>query len=121
MNEGRRNQAAPLQQRAQPRQRRIDVEDEFEENDYDEGRPDTGRYEQGRRENQREDDNLGSIKSKIPKFKGRNDLEAYLEWEKRIENVFNIHHYSDQKRIKLAVTEFAYMVGSGSDEQAAKL
>ena len=56
--------------------------------------------------NRREDDNLGSIKSKIPEFKGRNDPEAYLEWKKRIENVFDIHHYSDRKKVKLAVTEF---------------
>ena len=38
-NEGRRNQAAPRQQRAQPWQRR-NGEEEYEENDYDEGGPD---------------------------------------------------------------------------------
>ena len=29
-----------------------------------------------------------------------------MEWEKRIENIFDIHHYSDRKKVKLAVTEF---------------
>ena len=29
-----------------------------------------------------------------------------MEWEKKIENVFDIHHYSDRKKVKLAVTEF---------------
>ena len=82
------------------------MEDEFEENDYDERGPDRRQHDQGRRNNRREDDNLGSIKSKIPDFKGRNDPEAYLEWEKRIENIFDIYHFSDRKKVKLAVTEF---------------
>ena len=64
-NEGRRNQAAPRQQRAQPWKRRRNGEEEYEENDYDEGGPDRRRFEQGRRDNRREDDNLGSIKSKM--------------------------------------------------------
>ena len=91
-NAGRRDQATPQRQRARPQERWEDMEDEFEENDFNQGR--------------REDDNLGSIKSKIPEFKGKNDPEAYLEWEKRIENIFDIHHYSDRKKVKLAVTEF---------------
>ena len=90
-NEGRRNQAAPRQHRAQPRRRRDDLEEEYEEYEYDEGGPDRRRYEQARRDNRREDDNLASIKQRIPEFKGRNDPEAYLEWEKKIEHVFDIH------------------------------
>ena len=78
-NGGRGDQGAPRQQRAQLRQRRNDVEEDYEENDYDEGGHDKQRYEQGRQDSRREDDNLGSIKSKIPEFKGRNDPEAYLK------------------------------------------
>ena len=99
-NDGRGDQRAPRQPRAEPYPRRNYGEEDFEEFDYDEGGADRRRYEQGRRDNRREDDNLGSIKSKIPEFKGRNDPEAYLEWEKRIENVFDIHHYSDRKKGK---------------------
>ena len=84
-----RNPAAPRQQRVRPQERWEDVEEDFEEIDYGEGGADRRRYEQGRRDNRREDDNLGSIKSKIPEFKGRNDPDPYLEWEKRIENVFD--------------------------------
>ena len=36
-----------------------------------------------------EDNNLGSIKIKIPSFQSRFDPEAYLEWEKKIEFVFD--------------------------------
>ena len=54
----------------------------------------------------RVDKNLGSIKMKIPSFQGRTDPEVYLEWEKRIELVFDCHNYSEEKKVKLVVIEF---------------
>ena len=54
-----------------------------------------------------EDNNLGGIKMKIPSFQGRSDLEAYLEWEKKMEFVFDCHNYSETKKVKLAVIEFS--------------
>nr|GME03676.1 uncharacterized protein LOC109170889 [Ipomoea batatas] len=43
---------------------------------------------------------------RIPSFHGKNDAEAYIEWEKRVERVFDCHHYSEQKKVSLAVVEF---------------
>ena len=43
---------------------------------------------------------------KIPYFQGKNDLEAYLEWEKKAELVFHFHNYSESKKVKLATIEF---------------
>ncbi|KAG2411210.1 hypothetical protein I3760_Q021300 [Carya illinoinensis] len=43
---------------------------------------------------------------KIPSFQGRTDPEAYLEWEKKIELIFECHNYSEEKKVKLAVIEF---------------
>jgi len=40
-----------------------------------------GRFREARN---REDNNLGGIKMKIPSFQGRSDPEAYLEWEKKM-------------------------------------
>jgi hypothetical protein len=37
-----------------------------------------GRFREARN---REDNNLGGIKMKIPSFQGRSDPEAYLEWD----------------------------------------
>ena len=54
----------------------------------------------------REDNNLGNIKMKIPSFQGKNDPEAYLEWERKVELVFDCHHYSENKKVKLVVIEF---------------
>uniref|UniRef100_A0A2N9ESP7 Reverse transcriptase domain-containing protein n=1 Tax=Fagus sylvatica TaxID=28930 RepID=A0A2N9ESP7_FAGSY len=50
--------------------------------------------------------NLGNIKMKIPSFQGKNDPEAYLEWEKKVELIFECHNYSEEKKVKLAVIEF---------------
>lgn len=58
------------------------------------------------RVSERMDNNLGSIKMKIPSFQGKNDPEAYLEWEKKIELVFECHNYSEMKKVKLAAIEF---------------
>jgi hypothetical protein len=55
----------------------------------------------------REDNNLSGIKMKIPSFQGRSDPEAYLEWEKKMEFVFDCHNYSETKKVKLAVIEFS--------------
>ena len=44
---------------------------------------------------------------KIPSFQGKNDPEAYLEWERKVELVFDCHHYSENKKVKLAVIEFS--------------
>ena len=40
------------------------------------------------------DRNLGSIKLKIPAFKGKTDTEAYLDWEKKVKMIFDIHRQS---------------------------
>ena len=43
---------------------------------------------------------------KIPSFQGKNDLEVYLEWEKKVEFIFECHNYLEEKKVKLAVIEF---------------
>ena len=43
---------------------------------------------------------------KIPYFQGKNDLEAYLEWERKVELVFDCHNYSENKKVKLAAIGF---------------
>ena len=43
---------------------------------------------------------------KIPSFQGKSDPETYLEWEKKMELIFYYHHYTKEKKIKLAVLDF---------------
>ena len=49
---------------------------------------------------------MGSIKIKIPAFKGKIDPKAYFYLEKKVEMIFDIHRYSEEKKVKLVVREF---------------
>ncbi|KAK1664824.1 hypothetical protein QYE76_052983 [Lolium multiflorum] len=56
---------------------------------------------------QDEEDGLGKPKFSIPKFEGGADVEEYLTWELKIEKLWSLHpHYSEDRKIKLASTEF---------------
>ncbi|CAD5164438.1 unnamed protein product, partial [Musa acuminata subsp. malaccensis] len=43
---------------------------------------------------------------KIPSFQGKNNPDAYLEWERKVEMIFECHNYSEEKKVKLAAVEF---------------
>jgi len=43
---------------------------------------------------------------KIMAFQGKNNLEAYLEWKKKVVLIFCCHHYFEVKRVKLIVIMF---------------
>ena len=52
------------------------------------------------------DRDLGNIKMKIPTFQGKTNPELYLKWERKVEQVFDCHHYSEEKKVELATVEF---------------
>jgi hypothetical protein len=87
-------------------------EEEAELEDFDEPYLNRGRFERGygnreaRMGRPRRDNDLGNIKIKIPSFQGKNDPEVYLEWETKMEMVFDCHSYSEIKKVKLAAIEF---------------
>ena len=104
-------------ERFQPRGVRVEEEEYFGEGFDDENDRESignhrryggrGREVRGREVRNREDNNLGSIKMKIPSFQGKSDPETYLEWEKKVELVFECHNYSEDKKVKLAAIEFS--------------
>ena len=53
------------------------------------------------------DNDLSSIKIKMPPFIGKNNVDAYLEWEQKVEMIFNCHKYSEEKKVQLATLEFS--------------
>jgi len=52
------------------------------------------------------DRDLGSIKLSIPPFQGKSDPDVYIEWERKVEMVFECHNYSEEKKVKLAAVAF---------------
>ncbi|KAL6327278.1 hypothetical protein AAG906_017835 [Vitis piasezkii] len=80
----------------------VRVEDEeyygsdFDEKDNRDSIVGNRRYDRRFREaRNREDNNLDSIKMKIPSFQGKNNAKAYFEWDKK---VFDCHTYSELKK-----------------------
>ena len=66
-------------------------------------------YRKSRQERYRrdyEDRDLGKIKATIPSFQVKSDPEAYLEWEKKVELIFDYHNNLEEKKVKLAVIKF---------------
>jgi hypothetical protein len=52
------------------------------------------------------DKDLDTIKLKISNFQCKNNPEAYLEREKKVDWIFYCHSYSEQKKVKLVIIEF---------------
>ena len=102
--------------RRQARRARVDDSDDDHEDEFEneedqvslnnEGRfvPRGERHGRGFRRDLRWQDeidrNLGNIKMKTPLFYGKNDLEAYLEWEKKVEFIFKCHNYYEEEKGK---------------------
>ncbi|KAK1618241.1 hypothetical protein QYE76_023758 [Lolium multiflorum] len=55
---------------------------------------------------QQQDDGLGKPKFSIPKFEGGADVEEYLTWELKIEKLWRLHDYTEDRKVKLASSEF---------------
>jgi hypothetical protein len=51
-------------------------------------------------------DGVGKPKFTMPKFVGCTDVEEYLNWELKVEKLWRMHEYTEDKKIKLATSEF---------------
>ncbi|KAF1872179.1 hypothetical protein Lal_00043357 [Lupinus albus] len=52
------------------------------------------------------EESLEGVKVKIPSFVGLNNPEAYLEWEFKMDQILDCHHYNEDKKVKVAALEF---------------
>ena len=67
------------------------------------GYRDRGRHDHARR---RDDDGLGKVKVSIPPFSGKENADAYFEWETKVDQIFDLYDYPTEKKAKLAAIEF---------------
>lgn len=95
---------ANLQPHERGRNRRATVNEEDDSDLADS--EDHSNLARGNRRARNVDHDMRSIKMKLPSFQGKNDPEVYLEWEKKVELVFECHNYSEEKKVKLAAVEF---------------
>ena len=112
----KRTQRAPNARR-QGRCVRVDDFDDYHEDDFEDEKDQASLNHEGRFVPRGErrgrgfrraprwqdgiDRNLGNIKMKIPSFQGKNDPEVYLEWEKKVEFIFECHNYSKEKNVTI--------------------
>ena len=59
------------------------------------------------RRDQDDSDNQARVKLHVPSFTGKEDPNAYIEWEEKCDKIFRIHGFSEAKRVDLAVMEFS--------------
>ncbi|KAJ4708852.1 Mutant gag-pol polyprotein [Melia azedarach] len=78
----------------------------LEEEEEDDSHLEESNSKQGKKVVSKRDSNLGSIKMKVPTFQGKNDPKLYLEWERKVEHIFDYHNCSEKKKVKLAAVEF---------------
>jgi len=82
---------------------------EYEGFEEDEGGRRNERYRERRNHrrygSKQREEGIEGVKVKIPTFKGIYDLDVYLEWEMKVEQVFVCYNYNEEK-IKLASLEF---------------
>jgi hypothetical protein len=66
---------------------------------------DDGEHSRGRHRN--DPNNIARVKLSIPKFSGKEDADAYLEWEEQCDQIFRVHNLSDQKCVNLSSVQFS--------------
>jgi hypothetical protein len=59
-----------------------------------------------RRDRREREEGMRGIKIKVPTFIGKSDPDAYLEWETKIEQIFNCHTYTNLQKVQVAALEF---------------
>ena len=42
----------------------------------------------------------------MPKFSGSNDSEEYISWALKVDKIFRLHNYEEEKKIAMASLEF---------------
>jgi len=46
------------------------------------------------------------VKINLPYFSGKDNIEAYLDWEMKVEQLFQCHQVSEERKVSLATLSF---------------
>src|SRR4051812_4733071 len=59
-----------------------------------------------RNRNRNGEETFGKLKFTMPKFTGSNEPEEYLSWELKVDKIFRMHNYCNEKMMAMASLEF---------------
>jgi hypothetical protein len=91
-------------------------EEEVVQNDGDKGddleqhRDDDNLHQGHHAHNRENEERFAKRKFTTPKFDGGPDLEAYLTWELKVDKIFRLHNYSEEKRMAMAALNLMTML-----------
>ncbi|XP_010555985.1 PREDICTED: uncharacterized protein LOC104825361 [Tarenaya hassleriana] len=60
------------------------------------------------------------LKLKLPLFLGKVDPEAYLDWERRMDNIYECYSYSERKKVQYAAAQLAENALTWWDREVAE-
>ena len=98
---GRRNRSAAHGRGRGWNRRNEDTEESESENDDNHSHHDRRHRRGGHRE-----ERLGKLKFTMPKFDGGSNPEAYFTWELKVDKIFRLHNYTEEKKLAMASLEF---------------
>ena len=56
-------------------------------------------HERHNNHHERDDGKFGKLKFVMPKIKGEENADAYLEWELKVDKIFRVHNFSEEKKV----------------------
>jgi len=59
-----------------------------------------------RRNRRKEQESPREVRVDLPHFHGKEDVEVYLDWEMKVEQLFACHRVSEEKKVPLAILSF---------------
>ena len=58
------------------------------------------------RNHNRDEEPYGKYKFQMPKFAGESDPEVYLSWQLKVDKIFRMNNYTQERKVALACLEF---------------
>ncbi|XP_044428442.1 uncharacterized protein [Triticum aestivum] len=80
--------------------------DEFDEDEEGMHQNDRFHHRRNYGRGRQEEERFGKLKFTMPKFDGGSDPESYLTWELKVDKIFRMHNYSEEKKLAMASLEF---------------
>nr|KYP47199.1 hypothetical protein KK1_031223 [Cajanus cajan] len=63
-------------------------------------------YQRPRRQARHRESSNKELNITLPSFHGKDNVETYLDWEMKVEQIFSYHGVSEESKVSLAILSF---------------